>query len=176
MEGNVWENSTGVRKDVHGDEEVEDVGDGGPRAEGETKEWAGGVGFDIFDDADALWLMGGDNKESDCREFLIVRVPSEDVVVGESGTAGVEGSSLATPFSDGGERWPLSLASTCKEDIRGWRWKADLLRGSGSLDLNQFIFYDVCTLRKVAALSLKSIKKMTEGVKTMGCHSPAGIR
>jgi hypothetical protein len=204
MEGNVWENSTGVRKDVRGDEEVEDVGDGGPRAEGETKEWAGRVWFDIFDDADALWLMGGDNKESDCREFLIVRVPSEDVVVGESGTAGVEGSSLetrllvltdkpascndrirsamlppdsfATPFSDGGERWPLSLASTCKEDIRGWRWKADLLRGSGSLDLNQFIFYDVCTLRKVAALSLKSIKKMTEGVKTMGCHSPAGIR
>jgi hypothetical protein len=92
MEGNVWENSTGVRKDVRGDEEVEDVGDGGPRAEGETKEWAGGVGFDIFDDADALWLMGGDNKETD---------------------------SFATPFSDGGERWPLSLASTCKEDIRG---------------------------------------------------------
>jgi hypothetical protein len=142
MEGNVWENSTGVRKDVRGDEEAEDVGDGGPRAEGDTNEWVGGVGFDVFDDVDALWLMGGDNRVSDCREFLIVRVPSEDVDVGESGTAMVEGSSLETrfvvvtdkpascndrirsamlppdifwtPFSDGGERWPLVLATDVK--------------------------------------------------------------
>jgi len=141
MEGNVWENSTGVRKDVRGDEEAEDVGDGGPRAEGDTNEWVGGVGFDVFDDVDALWLMGGDNRVSDCREFLTVRVPSEDVDVGESGTAMVEGSSLETrlvvvtdkpascndrirsamvppeifwPFSDGGERWPLVLAAHVK--------------------------------------------------------------
>jgi hypothetical protein len=38
MEGNVWENSTGVTKEVRGDEEVEDVGDGGPKAEGDTNE------------------------------------------------------------------------------------------------------------------------------------------
>lgn len=140
MEGNVWENSTGVTKEVRGDEEAEDVGDGGPRAEGDTKEWVGGDGFDIFDDVDALWLMGGDSRESDCREFLIVRVLSEDVDVGESGAAGVEGSSLetrlvvvtdkpasckdrirsamlppdsfCTPFSDGGGRWPLVLVGT----------------------------------------------------------------
>ena len=119
---------------MRGDEEAEDVGDGGPRAEGNTKEWVGGVGFDILDDADALWLMGGDNRGSGCREFLIERVPSEevDVTVGESGTAGVEGNFLETrlfvltakptscndrirsamfppdsfwtPFSDGGDR------------------------------------------------------------------------
>jgi hypothetical protein len=81
--------------------------------------------------------MGGDNRESDCKPFLMVRVPSEDVDVGESGTTKVEGSSLetrllvptdkpascndrirsailppdsfCTPFSGGGERWPLSL-------------------------------------------------------------------
>jgi hypothetical protein len=76
--------------------------------------------------------MGGDNRGSGCREFLIERVPSEEVDVGESGTAGVEGISLETrlfvltakpascndrirsailppdsfwiPFSDGGDR------------------------------------------------------------------------
>jgi len=118
---------------VRGDEEAEDVGDGGPRAEGDTKEWVGGVGFDTLDDADALWLMGGDNRGSGCREFLIERVPSEEVNVGESGTARVEGrssletrlfvltakpapcndrirsamlppGSFWTPFSDGGDR------------------------------------------------------------------------
>jgi hypothetical protein len=143
MEGKVWLNSTGVRKDVRGEEEVEDVGDGGPRAEGDTKEWDVGGVFDNFDDADALWLMGGDNRERDCREFLVVRVPSEDVDVGESGTAVVVGSSLetrlavltdnpascndrirsamlppdsfCTPFSGGGERCPLSLEGTCKQ-------------------------------------------------------------
>lgn len=94
MEGNAWENSTGVTKDVRGDEEVEDVGDGGPRAEGGTKEWDGGGGLDIFEDVDALWLMGGDNRERDCREFLFVRVPSEGADVGESGSTEVEGSSL----------------------------------------------------------------------------------
>jgi hypothetical protein len=35
MEGNVWENSTDVRKEVRGDEDVEDVGDGRPSAEGD---------------------------------------------------------------------------------------------------------------------------------------------
>jgi hypothetical protein len=143
MEGNAWLNSTGVRKEVRGEEEVEDVGDGGPRAEGDTKEWDVGGVFDNFDDADALWLMGGDNSERDCKEFLVVRVPSEDVEVGESGTAMVVGSSLetrlvvltdkpascndrirsamlppdnfCTPFSGGGERCPLSLEGTCKQ-------------------------------------------------------------
>src|SRR5258708_21126747 len=38
MEGNAWANSTGVTKDVRGDEEAEDVGDGGPKAEGDTNE------------------------------------------------------------------------------------------------------------------------------------------
>jgi|SRR6267154_3489849 len=85
--------------------------------------------------------MGGDNRERACKEFLVVRVPSEDVDVGESGTAVVVGSSretrlevltdkpascndrirsamlppdrFCTPFSGGGERCPLSL-----EDIR----------------------------------------------------------
>jgi len=88
--------------------------------------------------------MGGDNRERDCTEFLVVRVPSEDVDVGESGTAVVVGSSLetrlvvltdkpascndrirsamlppdsfCTPFSGGGgERCPLSLEGTCKQ-------------------------------------------------------------
>jgi hypothetical protein len=143
MEGNVWENSTGVTKDVGGDEDVEDVGDGGPNAEGDTKEWAAFDGVGIFDEADAVWLMGGDNRERACKEFLVVRVPSEDVDVGESGTAVVVGSSremrlvvltdipascndrirsamlppdrFCTPFSGGGERCPLSLEVTCEE-------------------------------------------------------------
>ena len=87
--------------------------------------------------------MGGDNRERACTEFLIVRVPSEDVDVGESGTAVVVGSSretrlvvltdipascndrirsamlppdkFCTPFSCGGERCPLSLEGTCKQ-------------------------------------------------------------
>jgi len=96
IEGNAWENSTGVRKEVRGDEEVEDVGDGGPRAEGDTKEWDMEGVPDIFDEVDALWLMGGDSGEGACREFLVVRVPSEDVDVGESGTAVVVGSSRET--------------------------------------------------------------------------------
>jgi hypothetical protein len=54
MEGNVWENSTGVRNEVRGDEEAQDVGDRGLRAEGDTDEWVGGVGFDVFDDVDPL--------------------------------------------------------------------------------------------------------------------------
>lgn len=54
MEGNAWENSTGVRKEVRGDEDVEDVGDGGPNAEGDTKEWDALVELDIFDETDAL--------------------------------------------------------------------------------------------------------------------------
>lgn len=140
MEGNVWENSTGVRKEVRGDDDVDDVGDGGPSAEGDTKEWEVFVEFDVFDDeTDALWLMGGDNRDRDCREFLVVRVLSVDVDVGESGTAVVVGSSrerrlvvltdkpascndrirsamlppdrFCTPFSGGGERCPLSLES-----------------------------------------------------------------
>jgi len=39
---------------VRGDEEAEDVGDGGPRAEGDTKEWDVGGVLDNFKDADAL--------------------------------------------------------------------------------------------------------------------------
>ncbi len=81
---------------MRGDEEVEDVGDGGPRAEGDTKEWDMEGVPDIFDEVDALWLMGGDSGEGACREFLVVRVPSEDVDVGESGTAVVVGSSRET--------------------------------------------------------------------------------
>jgi hypothetical protein len=38
MEGNAWENSTGVRKEIRGNEEVEEIGDGGSRAEGDTKD------------------------------------------------------------------------------------------------------------------------------------------
>jgi hypothetical protein len=99
--------------------------------------------LDNFEDADALWLMGGDNRERDCREFLIIRGPSEGVDVGESGIAVFVGSSLetrlvmlpnitascndrirsamlspdspCTPFSAGGERCPLSLEGTCKQ-------------------------------------------------------------
>jgi len=68
MKGDVWENSTGVRKEVRGDDDVEDIGDEGPSAEGNTKEW------DVF------------------AEFLVVRVPSEGTDVSESGTV-VVGSS-----------------------------------------------------------------------------------
>jgi len=80
MEGNVWENSTGVRKEVSGDEEVEDVVDGGPSAEGDTKEWDALAEVDIVDETDALWLMGGDNRERAWKEFLVVRVLSKDVL------------------------------------------------------------------------------------------------
>jgi hypothetical protein len=128
---------------VRGDEDVEDVGDGGPNAEGDTKEWDVFAEFDIFDETDALWLIGGDNRERVCKEFLVVRVPSEDVDVGESGTAVVVGSSremrlvvltdipascndrilsamlppdrFCTPFSGGDERCPLSLEDICKQ-------------------------------------------------------------
>jgi hypothetical protein len=91
--------------------------------------------------------MGGDNRERACKEFLVVRVPSEDVDVGESGTAVVVGSSrerrlvvltdkpascndrirsamlppdrFCTPFSGGGgERCPLSL----EVHVSSWRW------------------------------------------------------
>jgi hypothetical protein len=98
MEGKAWENSTGVRKDVRGDEEVEDVGDGGPRAEGGTNEWDVGGGLESFDDPDALWVMGGDDSPSECREFRVVRMLSEEVDVGERGIAKVEGSSLEMRF------------------------------------------------------------------------------
>jgi hypothetical protein len=163
MEGNVWENSTGVRKEVRGDEDVEDVGDGGPSAEGDTKEWEVFVEFDIFDETDALWLMGGDNRERACKEFLVVRVPSEDVDVGESGTAVVVGSSRerrlvvltdkpascndrirsamlppdrpCTPFSGGGERCPLSLEVTCKQ-LEMVGEEVDLLCSSRFLNLS----------------------------------------
>ena len=38
MEGNDWENSIGVRKEVCSNDDVED-GDEGPSMEGDTKEW-----------------------------------------------------------------------------------------------------------------------------------------
>ena len=163
MEGNVWENSTGVRKEVRGDEDAEDVGDGGPSAEGDTKEWDAFAELDIFDETDALWLMGGDNKERACKEFLVVRVPSEEVDVGESGTAVVVGSSretrlvvltvkpascndrirsamlppdrFCTPFSSGGERCPLSLEGTCKQ-LEMVGEEVDLLWSSRFLNLS----------------------------------------
>jgi hypothetical protein len=36
VEGNVWENFTGVKKEVCSDEDLEEVGDGGPSTEGDT--------------------------------------------------------------------------------------------------------------------------------------------
>lgn len=165
MDGNVWLNSTGVRKDVRGDEDVEDVGDGGPNAEGDTKVWEAFafVELDIFDETDALWLMGGDNRERACKEFLVVRVPSEVGDVGESGAAVVVvvGSSremrlvvtdkpascndrirsamlppdtFCTPFSGGGERCPLSLEVTCELETVGE--EVDLLHNSRFLNLS----------------------------------------
>jgi hypothetical protein len=109
--------------------------------------------------------MGDDNGVNDCRELLVVRVPSEDVDVGESGTAPVEVSSLETrlvvvtdnpascndrirsamlpldifrtPFSDGGERWPLVLAIHVKmTEAIGDKTQTDLLQRNGSFDLN----------------------------------------
>jgi len=38
---------------VRGDEEAEDVGDGGPKAEGDTNEWVGG-GLKTLDVEDVL--------------------------------------------------------------------------------------------------------------------------
>jgi hypothetical protein len=35
-ECSIWENFTGVRKEMCGDEDIEDVGDGGPGTEGDT--------------------------------------------------------------------------------------------------------------------------------------------
>jgi hypothetical protein len=67
--------------------------------------------LDVFDDADALWLMGGDNRERDCKEFLVDRIASEDVDVGESGIV-VDGSSLET-------RLVLTdKPASCKDRIR----------------------------------------------------------
>jgi hypothetical protein len=40
--------------------------------------------------------MGGDDNPSECTEFRIVRVLSDEVDVGERGNAKVEGSSLET--------------------------------------------------------------------------------
>jgi hypothetical protein len=98
-EGKAWKNSTGVRNDVCGDDEAKDVGDGGPRAEGDMNEWDVGGGLDTFDDANALWVMGGDDSPpSECREFRIVHVLSKEVDVGERGIAKVEGSSLELPW------------------------------------------------------------------------------
>jgi hypothetical protein len=112
--------------------------------EEDAKEWDVGGVLDNFK-GNALWLVGGDNRERDCKEFLIVCVPSEDVDVGESGTAVVVGSSLetrlvvltdnpaacnarirsamlppgnfCTPFSAGDEQCPLER--TYKQ-IGGW--------------------------------------------------------
>jgi hypothetical protein len=118
---------------VRGDEDAEDVGDGGPKAEGDTNEWAEGGGHETLDDEVVLWVIVGDDKPRDCRELRIVRVLSEEVVVGERGIDKVDGISLetrlvvptdkpascndrilsamlppddfCTPFSRGGEGW-----------------------------------------------------------------------
>jgi hypothetical protein len=71
MKGNVWENSTGVRKEVCSDEDVEDVGDGGPSAEGNTKECDASAELDIFDETDALWLMGAITEKGPVRSFCL---------------------------------------------------------------------------------------------------------
>jgi len=130
---------------VRGDEEADDVGDGGPKAEGDTNEWTGGGGLDTLNDGDVLWLIVGDDNPRDCRELRMVRVLSEDVDVGERGIDKVDGISLetrlvvptdkpasssdrilsamlppdtfCTPFSRGGEGWcPLSLGRICEEN------------------------------------------------------------
>jgi hypothetical protein len=62
---------------VRGDEEAEDVGDGGPKAEGDTNEWTEGGGLETLDDEDVLWVIVGDDNPRDCRELRIVRVLSE---------------------------------------------------------------------------------------------------
>jgi hypothetical protein len=186
MEGNAWENSTGVRKDVRGDEEAEDVGDGGPKAEGDTNEWTEGGGLETLDDEDVLWVIVGDDNPRDCRELRIARVLSEVVVVivGERGIDKEGGISLetrlvvltdkpascndrilsamdppdtfCTPFSRGGEGWwcPLSLEKIGEENRR--RGDVDLLSGGRPFHLRQSAFYGMCTLHKVATLSLKS--------------------
>ena len=131
---------TGARKDVRGDDEVEDVGDGGPKAEGE--------GTETLDDEGVLWVIVDNDNPRDCRELRIVRVASEDVevVVDERGIDNEDGISLetrlvvlmdtlascnarilsamlpldtfCTPFSRGSEgSWcPLSLRKICEED------------------------------------------------------------
>ena len=125
---------------MRGDEEAEDVGDGGPKAEGDTNEWVEGGGTETLDDEDVLWVIVGDDNPRDCRELRIVRVASEDVevVVGERGIDNEDGISLetrlavltdnpascndrilsamlppdtfCTPFSKGGEGWWCPLS------------------------------------------------------------------
>jgi hypothetical protein len=66
------------------------------QAQMDTKEWDALAELDIFGETDALWPMWGDNRKSTCKEFLVVRMPSVDVDVGETGTAVVVGSSRET--------------------------------------------------------------------------------
>ena len=112
MEGNAWANSTGVTKDVRGDEEAEDVGDGGPKAEGDTNEWAEGGGLEILDAEDVLWVIVGDDKPRDCRELRVVRVLSEEVDVGERGIDKVAGISLETRLVG-----PTDKPASCNDRI-----------------------------------------------------------
>ena len=61
----------------------EEVGDGGPKAEGDTNEWVEGGGTETLDDEDVVWVIVGDDNPRDsprdCRE--LVPVESEDVEV-----------------------------------------------------------------------------------------------
>ena len=125
---------------MRGGEEAEDVGDGGPMAEGDTNKWAEGGGTETLGDEDVLWVIVGDGNQRYCRELRIVRVESEDVevVVEERGIDNEDGMSLetrlvvltdtpascnvrilfampprntfCTPFSRGGEGWWCPLS------------------------------------------------------------------
>ena len=156
---------------MRGDEEAEDVGDGGPKAEGDTNEWAGGGGLETLDEEDVLWVIVGDDKPRDCRELRIVRVLSEDVDVGERGIDKVGGISLetrlvvltdkpascndrilsamlppdtfCTPFSRDGEGWwcPLSLERICKGNRGKGRGRPTEWRQTFPLETIYFLWH-----------------------------------
>ena len=131
---------------MRGDEEAEDVGDGGPRAAGDTNEWVEGGGSETLNDEDVMWVIVGDDSPRGCRELDPVESEDVEVVVEERGIDNEDGISLVTrlvvltdtpascnarilsttlpldtlctPFSrgGGGSLCPLSLGKICEED------------------------------------------------------------
>jgi hypothetical protein len=85
MEGNAWENSTGIREEVRGDEEVEDVG--------------GGTAVVVVSLETRLVVLT--DKPASC----IDRIRS----------AMLPPDSFCTLFSGCGARCPLDLEGTCKQ-------------------------------------------------------------
>jgi hypothetical protein len=113
MEGNAWENSSVVRREVRGDEDD----DRGLSAKGDAKEWDALAELDIFDETGALWLMwsGPAVVVGNSRETRLVLLTDKPASCNDRiRSAMLPLDRFCTPFSGGGERCPLSLKGTCK--------------------------------------------------------------